>query len=125
MPPTRANGKICYVEIPAVDARRSANFYTAVFGWSVRRRGDGQAAFDDGAGEVSGTWVTGRPPSREPGLLLYIMVDSVVATIEKVVEHGGLLVQPIGVDTPELTARFSDPAGNIIGLYQEPTPSAA
>jgi hypothetical protein len=120
MPPTRANGKICYVELPAVHVPRSAAFYQAVFGWVIRRRGDGQVAFDDGVGEVSGTWVTGREPSREPGLLLYIMVDSVAATLEAVVAHGGELVQPVGADAPEVTARFRDPAGNVIGLYQEP-----
>lgn len=123
MPPTFANGKICYLEIPAIDVRRSADFYKAVFGWTIRRRGDGSTAFDDGVGEVSGTWVTGRPPSAEPGLLLYIMVDSVAATIDAVVAHGGDLVQPIGVDAPEVTARFRDPAGNVIGLYQEPSDS--
>jgi predicted enzyme related to lactoylglutathione lyase len=32
MPPTRANGKICYVEIPATDVEASAAFYEAVFG---------------------------------------------------------------------------------------------
>jgi uncharacterized protein len=120
MPPTFSNGKICYLEIPATDLRRSVDFYQAVFGWSIRRRGDGTTAFDDGPGEVSGTWVIGRPPSREPGLLIYVMVDSVAATIEAVVAHGGELVQPIGADAPEITARFRDPAGNIIGLYQQP-----
>ena len=30
------------------------------------------------------------------------------------------IVQPIGGDTPEITARFRDPAGNVLGLYQEP-----
>jgi predicted enzyme related to lactoylglutathione lyase len=120
MAPTLANGKICYVEIPAIDVPRSALFYQAVFGWAVRRRGDGSTAFDDAVGEVSGTWVVGRPPSREPGLLLYIMVDSVAATIDAVIAHGGELVQPIGVDAPEITARFRDPAGNVIGLYQQP-----
>jgi predicted enzyme related to lactoylglutathione lyase len=121
MPPTLSNGKICYVEIPAIDVGRSVDFYQSVFGWSVRRRGDGQAAFDDSVGEVSGTWVTGRPPSREPGLLLYIMVDSVAATIDAILAHGGELVQPIGTDAPQVTARFSDPAGNVIGLYEEPS----
>jgi hypothetical protein len=29
-------------------------------------------------------------------------------------------VQLIGADAPEITARFRDPAGNVIGLYQEP-----
>jgi hypothetical protein len=53
-------------------------------------------------------------------LLIYIMVDSVAASIDAVIAHGGQLVQPIGTDAPEVTARFRDPAGNVIGLYQEP-----
>jgi predicted enzyme related to lactoylglutathione lyase len=125
MPPTKANGKICYIEMPAVDIRRSADFYAKVFGWQLRQRGDGSTAFDDTTGEVSGTWVLGRPPSSTPGLLLYIMVDSVAATIEAVIAHGGQFVQPIGGDAPEITARFRDPGGNVIGLYQEPGRSAA
>jgi uncharacterized protein len=120
MPPTRTNGKICYLEIPATDVEVSSAFYSAVFGWRLRRRGDGSLAFDDAVGEVSGTWVTGRTPSSEPGLLLYVMVDSVAAAVEAVAAHGGRIVQPIGGDAPEITARFRDPAGNILGLYQEP-----
>lgn len=120
MPPTMSNGKICYLEIPALDRQRSADFYSKVFGWELRKRGDGSIAFDDGVGEVSGTWVTGRPPSPTPGLLIYIMVDSVANTIETVVAHGGEIVQPIGADAPEITARFRDLAGNVIGLYQQP-----
>jgi hypothetical protein len=118
--PTKANGKICYIEIPASDSARSANFYANVFGWSIRKRGDGSIAFDDTTGEVSGAWVVGRKPWSEPGLLFYIMVDSVAAAVDAVTAHGGRIVQPIGVDAPEITARFSDPAGNVIGLYQEP-----
>jgi predicted enzyme related to lactoylglutathione lyase len=120
MPPTRANGKVCYIEIPAADAQRSAAFYAAVFGWRIRRRGDGAPAFDDAIGEVSGAWVAGRPASPAPGLLIYIMVDSVAATIDQAVAHGGRIVQPIGRDPGEITARFTDPAGNVLGLYQEP-----
>ena len=120
MPPTFANGKICYIEMPATDIARSAQFYRAVFGWNTRTRGDGSVAFDDGVGEVSGTWKTGRPPSGQPGLLIYVMVDSVEATCEKVVKNGGEIVQPIGADAPEITARFKDPGGNVIGLYQQP-----
>jgi hypothetical protein len=115
-----SNGKICYVEIPALDIRSSADFYAKVFGWRLRKRGDGSTAFDDAVGEVSGTWVLGRKAWSEAGLLVYIMVDSVVKTIEAVVANGGVLVQPIGADAPEITARFTDPAGNLIGLYQEP-----
>ena len=121
--PKQTNGKICYLEIPARDIQASADFYAKVFGWRLRKRGDGATAFDDVTGEVSGTWVVGRPPSSEAGLLVYIMVDSVAATIDAVVANGGQLVQPIGGDSPEVTARFRDPGGNMIGLYQEPSGS--
>src|SRR6266516_2081340 len=125
MPPTLANGKVCYIEIPAVDIQPSADFYSKVFGWNIRQRGDGRVAFDDATGEVSGTWVVGRKASPEPGLLIYIMVDSVAATVDAVIAHGGELVQPIGADAPETTARFRDPAGNVLGLYQEPGRSSS
>jgi predicted enzyme related to lactoylglutathione lyase len=119
MPPKYANGKICYIEIPATDIARSAEFYKRTFGWQTRQRGDGSTAFDDGVGEVSGTWVLGRAPASAPGLLVYIMVDSVAATLQAVVANGGEITQPIGADAPEITARFRDPAGNVIGLYQQ------
>jgi uncharacterized protein len=118
MPP--ALGKVCYLEIPATDIRRSAEFYRAVFGWNLRTRGDGQLAFDDGVGQVSGTWVLGRLAMAEPGLLIYIMVDHIEDAIRAVEAHGGVIVQPVGADAPEITARFRDPAGNVLGLYQEP-----
>jgi len=120
MPPTLANGKICYIEMPATDIARSAEFYKGVFGWNVRKRGDGATAFDDTTGQVSGAWVLGRPPSGKPVLLFYIIVDSAAAAVDAVVAHGGEIVQPIGADAPEITARFRDPGGNVIGLYQNP-----
>jgi predicted enzyme related to lactoylglutathione lyase len=120
MPPTLANGKICYIEMPATDIARSAEFYQRVFGWSIRQRGDGHTAFDDTTGQVSGTWVLGRPPASAPGLLVYVMVDSVAATVDSIVASGGEIVQPIGADAPEITARFRDPGGNVVGLYQQP-----
>jgi predicted enzyme related to lactoylglutathione lyase len=119
MPPTLGNGKICYLEIPAVDVKQSAAFYETVFGWGLRHRPNGTIAFDDGVGQVSGTWVTGRPPSSLPGIMIYVMVDDVAKTLAAAVAHGGELVQPIGVDAPEITARFRDPAGNVLGLYQQ------
>ena len=115
------NGKICYIEMPATDIARSADFYSHVFGWQTRTRGDGAIAFDDTTGQVSGTWVLRRPPASQPGLLVYIMVNSVAATLDTIVANGGEIVQPIGADAPEITARFRDPAGNVIGLYQEPS----
>ena len=119
MPPTMANGKLCYLEIPTTDIPRSVRFYSGVFGWKTRRRGDGSTAFDDSVGEVSGSWVTDRAPSTKPGLLLYVLVDDIESTLDAITKGGGRVVQPLGMDAPELTARFADPDGNVLGLYQQ------
>jgi hypothetical protein len=48
------------------------------------------------------------------------MVDSVAATVEAIIANGGEIAQTVGADAPEITARFRDPGGNVIGIYQEP-----
>ena len=119
MHPTLGNGKICYLEIPAVDIQQPADFYKSVFGWHIRERNDGHLAFDDGVGEVSGTWVKNRKALNDTGILIYIMVDDINLIMEAIINKGGKIVQAVGMDAPEITARFSDPAGNIFGLFQE------
>ena len=117
--PAPKNGKICFIEIPAIDITISSTFYKEVFGWNILIRGDGNITFDDKANGVNGTWVTNRKPASEPGFLIYIMVDNIELSIRSVIAAGGKIVQPVGMDLPQITARFSDPAGNIIGLYQD------
>lgn len=115
------HGKICYLELPATDVDRSTTFYSGLFGWTMRTRGDGAVAFDDAGGYVSGAFVTKRAAyDAAPGLLVYVMVDDIEAAVVRVKELGGEIVQPVGMDAPEMTARFRDPGGNIIGLYEEP-----
>ncbi len=68
--PTRGNGKICYLEIPATDVETSAAFYSKSFGWKLRKQGDGHVSFDDGVGEVSGMWVLNKKPMTEAGIII-------------------------------------------------------
>ena len=62
-----SHGKICYLEIPAITAEASSRFYSSIFGWTVRTRGDGALAFGD-TGGVSGTCVFADPAGAEFGL---------------------------------------------------------
>ena len=70
------HGKICYMEIPAKTAEASADFYSSIFGWKIRRRGDGELAFDD-TGGVSGTWVKESDRTPDERTRTYIMVDDI------------------------------------------------
>jgi predicted enzyme related to lactoylglutathione lyase len=117
--PHYANGKICYLELPSRNIDESSAFYQKIFDWKIRRRGDGTTAFDDGVGEVSGTWRTDRKPTSEVGMLVHIMVDDIAVTIQKITEAGGTIVRQLGMDAPEITAWFRDLSGNVLGLYQE------
>ena len=117
--PGYSNGKIYFVEIPSTDINTSSIFYKHVFGWEIHQGSDGHIEFEDTKGGVSGTWVIGLKPATTPGFLIHMMVDDVASTIELVTANGGKLVQPVDNSVPEITARCSDPAGNIFGLYQQ------
>ena len=67
-----------------------------------------------------GVYGSRQEAAETPGLLIYTMVDSVTSDCDAVIAGGGKIVQPVGADAPEITARFRDPAGNVLILYQEP-----
>jgi uncharacterized protein len=116
-----AHGKICYLEIPAKTADASADFYSRMFGWRVRKRGDGELAFDDANG-VSGTWVKESDHTREERTRIYIMVDDIADTLKRIEAAGGRVLTPrtdIGSGMGAF-AVFADPVGNEFGLYEEP-----
>jgi predicted enzyme related to lactoylglutathione lyase len=116
--PTYGNGKICYIEMPSSDVDVSASFYEAIFGWEIRRRDDSSIAFNDGVGEVSGTWLANLKPATEAGsMLISIMVESIAITVDLIIKNGGKILS-VDVASKEKTARFRDPTGNVFGLYE-------
>jgi uncharacterized protein len=116
-----AHGKICYLEIPANRAEDSAEFYSSIFGWKVRPRGDGNLAFDD-TGSVSGTWVKESDRTPDEQTRIYIMVDSIVNSLQQIEQAGGKILTPRTDIGPNMGAfaAFADPVGNEFGLYEEP-----
>lgn len=116
--PTFGHGKICYLEIPAINPQVSADFFEKVFGWRIRKDDGGFISFDDGVGEVSGMWVTGREPQHS-GIVISIMVDDALTTSGAITANGGSILKPAGSDDlPEKVAIFKDPAGNVWSIYQ-------
>lgn len=119
------HGKICYLEIPANEAQASADFYSRIFGWAMRRRADGELAFDD-TGGVSGTFVKESDRTPDERTRVYIMVDDIAKTLRDIEAAGGRVLTPrkeIGQSMGAFAA-FADPAGNEFGLYEEPRGAA-
>ncbi|HXE53455.1 MAG TPA: DinB family protein [Tepidisphaeraceae bacterium] len=114
-------GGLSYLEIPATDPRRSAIFYEKVLGWRIENAGTDRPKFSDLTCHLIGRWVTDRPACREPGMLPFIYVDRIHEVVSRVQEQGGQIVKPIYPEGNLHVCLIRDPAGNVIGLWEEKT----
>jgi hypothetical protein len=104
--------------IPAEVASRSAAFYEAVFGWSLRGDPD-DPSFEDDTGHVIGHFMADLPVAGEAGVLPYIFVDGVDKALDKVVAHGGEVVTAPYPEGDLWVTTFRDPPGNVLGVWQQ------
>jgi predicted enzyme related to lactoylglutathione lyase len=112
-------GGLSYLKIPALDAQQSATFYEQVLGWKIRWSETDGPRFEDATGHLIGRWVVGGAISREPGLLPYFYVHGIDAAVALVAAHGGEVVKKPYAEGNLWVATVRDPAGNVIGLWQE------
>ena len=105
-------GALCYLQLPTTDLRASLDFYSAVLGWEAEEE---HGSFT--APGLIGQWTTDRPPTSEVGPLLWWWTDGLYATLTRVVDHGGRVLER---PQPDQGARWlvdiEDPCGNRLGL---------
>ena len=111
-------GGISYLGLPARDAAESAEFYRAVFGWEVHGTPD-RLSFSDGTGHVIGHWRTDLPAAGEAGIRPYVYVTRLDEVLAKAVEQGAEVVSAPYPQGSLTIATVRDPAGNVIGIWQE------
>jgi predicted enzyme related to lactoylglutathione lyase len=109
---------VSYLEVPATDIAQSSTFYRQVFGWAVSGDAE-QGSFTDGSGHVIGHWRSDLEVAGDQGIRPHIYVSNLSQVIDEVAAHGGTVVQPRYTEGDLWVARFSDPAGNIIGVWQQ------
>jgi predicted enzyme related to lactoylglutathione lyase len=112
-------GGVSYLRIPARDVPRSADFYHTVFGWRLRGSAE-EPSFSDGTGHVIGHWSTDLPAAGEAGVLPYIYVTDLDATLRAATGRGAELVTPPYPEGSLRIALIRDPAGNVVGVWQGP-----
>jgi uncharacterized protein len=110
-------GGISYLRIPAVDPRRSAEFYAGVFGWLVDT-GRATPSFADGTGHVIGHFRADLVAAEDAGVRPYVYVESVDAAVAAVEALGGEIVNRPYAEGTLWVATFRDPAGNVVGIWQ-------
>jgi predicted enzyme related to lactoylglutathione lyase len=112
------HGRLAYVQIPALDVNASAAFYKDIFGWQIRGGGASHLSFTDAADHVIGAFVTGRNISADPGVILYVYVHGIDASLAKMVSAGSRVVREPYAEGDVWVATLTDPAGNVIGIWQ-------
>jgi uncharacterized protein len=120
--PLTAHGGLSDLEIPAVEPRKSADFYEQVLGWRIDRRGNEDFRFSDQSGLLIGRWVKGWSAPHEPGFLPFIYVDNVEAALGRAAANAREIVKPPYAEGDLRVARIRDPAGNVLGLWQFAAP---
>ena len=98
--------------------RESAAFYKDIFGWQIRGGSDAHLSFTDASGDIIGAFITDAMISTEPGVVFYVYVHGLDATLEKMVAAGSKVVRPPYQEGDVWVATLIDPAGNVIGIWQ-------
>ena len=114
----------------SMDYEASKTFYEKVFGWTLVEIGEGS---EGGPGQYSQVLIDGEAQAgimAAAGMFgdghpsfwqVYITVDDVAATLDRVVELGGSVLMPAD-DTPfGVLGSFKDPLGSAICVATPPT----
>ena len=122
------SGEIVHFEIPADDTERAYSFYRDAFGWEIQPMPDLEYAFaitspvDDNGRPTQPGMINGGMFARTPDLkspVVTINVDDIDAAVARITELGGAqLGEKLAVADMGWAAYFTDPEGNVVGLWQ-------
>lgn len=114
---TQSNeGRIDYLEFPALDIGKTKAFYISVFGWKFTDYGPDYTSFEDGrlaGGFYRNAAVTAGGP------LVVIYAADLAAMQTKVQAAGGAIVKDIFSFPGGRRFHFSDPAGNELAVWSD------
>ncbi len=118
-----APGTPCWIDLATPDQDAAAEFYGAVFGWSVEEDENAEQTGgyrvatlrEQAIGGVMKLMQEGQPPAWSS----YVSVEDADATVAKVKQAGGtVMIEPMGVLDYGRMAFVVDPTGAVLGLWQ-------
>jgi predicted enzyme related to lactoylglutathione lyase len=122
------SGRVVHFEIPFDDAERAQGFYRETFGWNLTSMPEmsytmvqtgpvSEQGMPSEPGYIGGGMFARQDPLRNP--VLVVDVEDIDATLKKIGELGGSTLRPKEpVGDMGWAAYFSDPEGNVIGVWQ-------
>ncbi len=116
-----------WVEIWTKEIERTADFFKNLFGWEIIGKDEANGSevwiFDTGDKprleklQMGGLW--SKPKGESTGVVVYIVVESIDEILNRVEELGGKIIIPKTSQGLAYRACFSDPSGNVFGLWEE------
>ena len=111
---------IVHFELMGPDGEAQKSFYAGIFDWKIEAVEGSEQYFmtDTGEGQMGGA--VGKGSEEIPQYVtIYVQVDDIEATLEKIEDSGGKTILP-RTEIPEMVtyALFADPAGNMVGLVE-------
>ena len=114
---------VMWFDIVSADPGRARDFYTQLFDWTAAAPPElgGYTLVDTGAPavEVGGGIAVAQDGGMPPGILMYVRVEDLDATLSKAAALGGSTVQaPLQLpgDNGSI-AVLADPEGHAVGLW--------
>jgi predicted enzyme related to lactoylglutathione lyase len=125
------SGRVVHFEIPFDDGERARGFYKELFGWQLMEMPEMSYTIvtsgpSNDQGPTESGFINGGMLSRQQaatsGPVLVVDVDSIDETLERIGGMGGSTVvgkTPVG--DMGFAAYFTDPEGNVMGLWETAT----
>lgn len=109
---------IVHIEFSARDLAESANFYSEAFGWKTQSMPEFDYVTFQAAGGPGGGFTRVGEQVRPGAVFVYIQTDDIEASLAKIADLGGKVVQP-KTEIPGVGwfAYFQDPGGNVVALF--------
>ncbi len=108
---------VVHFEIGCRDKARTAEFFSKLFDWNAQESGPA-TMIDTAAGSGINGHITALGHEPHNYVTVYIDVDDVQSYLDKAVALGGKALTPVITLPQGQFSWFSDPDGNIIGLWK-------
>jgi hypothetical protein len=118
--------RIAHWELMGPDGGKLAGFYRDLFGWETQAPPGFDTYHMVDAEQAGVGGAVGQGSAEMPSYqAIYVEVASVDEHLAKAEAGGGVTIMPRTVLPGMVTfGLFTDPAGNVVGLVEEETPSA-
>ncbi len=108
---------VVHFEIGCRDKARTTEFFAKLFDWSTQESGPA-TIIDTTAGSGINGHITALGHEPHNYVTVYVEVDDVQSYLDKATALGGKVLMPVVTLPQGQFSWFSDPDGNIIGLWK-------